>query len=560
MEVRNLQKNAVLWATGQSKRRIPALVVMTVCYTANSLLSVAFALETRQVIDSAVSGDSPVFLRACLLLALCIAAILALTTIARHLHDKLTADMDRDWKEKLLHGLLHGDYESVRAYHTGELLNRMNNDVRIFTSSMLSIVPSLASMVTKLVAAMAVLIALEPMMTLVALGGGLVVILATGLVRRRLKALNKQVSQQEGRVSGFLQETLEKLLMVQAMDVADEMERRSGILLRDRYQIQRKRKNISLLSNLCVSILSYGASFGTLAFCAYRLLHGTMSFGTLTAVSQLVGQLQGPLVNLSGIIPQYTAMAAAAERLWELESLKQEPVTRKDPAVLMENATALSGKGLTFAYDRDPVFTQGEFTVPLGAFAVVTGPSGIGKSTLLKLLLGIFPYGGSLALDRPGDPISLDRSTRRLFAYVPQGNLLLSGTLRENLTITRTDATEEEIRQAIYVSNMDAYLDTLPHGLDTVMGESGAGLSEGQAQRLSIARAVLSQAPILLLDEATSALDPDTEITVLRRLRALPGKTCIAVTHRAAAETICTHRIRIQDGKIYCESAEESSL
>lgn len=546
-----MRNGAVLWAVAQNKRRIPAMALMTAAYVGNSLLSVNFALQTRQVIDCAVAGDKAGFLTACLWLGACIAAILTLTALARHLHDKLTADLDRDWKKKLLHGLLHGNYQSVSAYHTGELLNRMNNDVRIFISSLLTIVPSLMSMVTKLIAAMAVLIALEPMMTMVVIAGGCVVLLATGLMRQRLKKFHKQVSEKEGKVSGFLQETLEKLLMVQAMDVAHEVERRAGILLEERYQLQRRRKNISLLSGLCISILSYGASFGTLAFCAYRLLHNTMTFGTFTAVSQLVGQLQGPFVNLSGIVPQYTAMAAAAERLQELDQLRGDETPQQDPGALLADASAISGEDVSFAYDREPVLKHADFSVPIGAFAVITGQSGIGKSTLLKLMLGIFtPQSGRLSLDAGGKHAPLDRSTRRLFAYVPQGNLLFSGTLRENLTITRPEATEEEIRQAVYVSNMDAYLDDLPQGLDTVVGESAAGLSEGQAQRLSIARAVLSGAPVLLLDEATSALDPGTEMTVLTRLRELPGKTCFAVTHRSAAESVCTHRLSIREGAI----------
>ena len=170
--------------------------------------------------------------------------------------------------------------------------------------------------------------------------------------------------------------------------------------------------------------------------------------------------------------------------------------------------------------------------------------------SLLKLLLGIFrPESGRLYL-QGAEQLTLDRSTRRLFAYVPQGNLLLSGTLRENLTIVKPDATEEELQQAVYVGAMEEFLPQLPKGLDTVLGESGAGLSEGQAQRLAIARAVLGGAPVLLLDECTSALDADTEQKVLQRIRALPDRTCIAVTHRSAAIDLCDWRLEVLDGKI----------
>ena len=198
------------------------------------------------------------------------------------------------------------------------------------------------------------------------------------------------------------------------------------------------------------------------------------------------------------------------------------------------------------------------FRLPKGTFVAVTGPSGIGKSTLLKLMLGIFqPLSGKLCLETiNGQQKTLDRTTRRLFAYVPQGNLLFSGTLRDNLLLTQPQADEEQIKNAIYVSCMDRFLHQLPDGLDTMLGENAYGLSEGQAQRLAIARAVLGGAPILLLDECTSALDAETEQQVLQRLSEMPGKTCIAVTHRTAALTIADLQLEVEDGVIRCNKRE----
>jgi ATP-binding cassette subfamily B protein len=197
------------------------------------------------------------------------------------------------------------------------------------------------------------------------------------------------------------------------------------------------------------------------------------------------------------------------------------------------------------------VFKGASFRIPKGSFAVITGSSGIGKSTLLKLLLGIFPLEqGGLYAHCQDKKIPMGRGTRKLFAYVPQGNLLLSGSLRENLLIVKPDATEDEIAQALYVSAMDECLHQFPHGLDTVLGENHAGLSEGQAQRLAIARAVLGGAPILLLDECTSALDADTEKMVLNRLRELGDRTCIAVTHRPAAVEMCDMNLQIGENLI----------
>jgi ATP-binding cassette subfamily B protein len=251
-------------------------------------------------------------------------------------------------------------------------------------------------------------------------------------------------------------------------------------------------------------------------------------------------------------MPQYIAMLASAERLMELETIQSQKIPAgEEPHVLYSRMDAIGAENLSFSYDRDAVLRQAEFALPKGAFAAITGPSGIGKSTLLKLLLGIFkPESGGLFLQCGAERIPLDRATRRLFAYVPQGNLLLSGTLLENLTIARPDATKEQIEEAVFVSAMDDFLPQLPNGLHTVIGESAAGLSEGQAQRLAIARAVLGGAPVLLLDECTSALDPETEKKVLSRIRALPGRTCIAVTHRNAAVELCDWQLQVENGGI----------
>ena len=554
--------SSLLWVLKRIRRRIPALLLLTASGAGSAFLGVVFALGTRQVIDCAISGVREDFVRACLQQGAIILGILLCITLSRHLTERLRAELDRDWKRDLLHGLLHGDYAAVSRYHSGELINRLNNDVRIVDEGLLGALPSVVSMVTRLVSAMAVLLAMEPWFTAALFAAGAAVVIVTGLMRRKLKNLHKKVSEQDGKVSSFLQETLEKLLMVQAMDVSAEMEKRAGDLMAGRYELQRKRKNVSLFANTGVSLMAYGAAFVALVWCASELLQGRMSFGSLTAVTQLVSQLQSPFVGLSGVIPQYIAMTAAAERLMELAAIEGEPEPGEEsPRDLYERLDALCGENLTFAYDRDRILEDAAFTLPRGSFAAVTGPSGTGKSTLLKLLLGIFrPEGGRLYLDCGGEQVPLDRSTRRLFAYVPQGNLLLSGTLRENLTVTKPDATEEEIARAVYVSAMDEYLPQLPRGLDTVLGESGAGLSEGQAQRLAIARAVLSDAPILLLDESTSALDARTEKTVLERIRALPGRSCIAVTHRPAALELCDRRLEVRNGKLRISRAEEFKL
>lgn len=565
-----MKKSIIYWVLKKIKYRIGLIVVMTLANVGTSLLGVLFALNSRQLIDSAVSGERVLFGHACIRQVLLIAGMLLCISISRILREKILARLDMDWKKELMHKLLTGDYTAVSAYHSGDLVNRMTNDVRVLDEGIVSVVPNLAAMLTKLAVAALVLISLEPVFGVVILSAGGVLMLVISAMRQRLKALNKEVSQADGNVSGMMQEVLEKLLVVQALDVSGEVEKRMDKMLDQRFRTQMQRKNMSFFANTTVSVLAYGASFATLVYAASGLLQGTISFGELTALTQLISQLQGPVIQLSGIYPQYAAMTAAAERLKELLDLQEqdhriaecaatENITDNEETTtnitdLYERMISLGADQISYTYGRNQVLDQASFELPKGSFSVILGNSGIGKSTLLKLLMGIYGTDkGKLYLKLNGETeekMTLTLKQRKLFAYVPQGNLLLSGTLKENLLITNPEATQEEIENALWVSGMTDYLAELPQGLDTVLKENAGGLSEGQAQRLSIARAILSGAPILLLDEATSALDEATEQKVLTRIKGLKNRTCIMVTHRPAAVTLCDHKLEIAEMKI----------
>ena len=548
----NRNSGTLRWVIKKIQCRVPAVLCLTLVNIISALFGVMFALGTKGVIDAAIAQDTSGFARACVIQAIIILVLLLCYVLIRHLRERIHANLDRDWKKSLLHVILQSDYRSAAAYHSGELINRLNNDVRILNDGIVDLLPSLCSMVTKLVASFAVLTSLTPLFALLLLAAGALVVLFTAAFRQKLKKLHKQVSEADGKVSSILQETLEKLLIVQAMDISHEMERRVEMQLENRFEMHRKRKNISLFANTSVYVMFYGSGFAALVWCAAGILNGTITFGTMTAITQLVGQLQSPIVGLSGLLPQYVAMLAAAERLQELGSLPGTVTCRQEsPEELYSKVSRITAKNLSFTYDRDTILDDVSFSLEKGCFYAVTGPSGTGKSTLLKLILGVYtPDTGTLFLETDNETVLLDRSTRRLFAYVPQGNLLFSGTIKENLLVIKPDATDDEIAQAVHASVMDQFLTQLPQGLNTPLGEGGAGLSEGQAQRLAIARAILGGAPILLLDECTSALDAETEALLLQRLGHLENKTCIAVTHRPAAELICDGKIHMDSGKI----------
>ncbi len=532
------------WLMARIKTHIQKLVVLTVLNVLQALSGVAIAVQSKRMLDIAtkekeVAGES--FLAAALILAGFVLVFILLRLFSQHLRETLNILLDRDWKKELLSRLLHGRFQDVKAYHSGELVNRLSSDVKIVDEGIVSVVPGFAAMGARFLSATVALFILAPILTVILLSVGVFVILVTTAFRRRLKDLHKKVSAENGKANAFLQEAIEKLLMIQSMDVSGEVEKRAGKVFDDRAAVQKKRRKYSVFGMTGLSLVMSVLYYGSLIFMAVELLNGLITVGTLTAVTQLVGQMQNPIVNLSSVVQEYIAMLGSAERLRELYEIPAEE--ESEPAEIRDGSfSSIAAEHLTFTYpdEKTPALSDVSFTIPAGSFTAVAGESGIGKSTLLKLMLGIYaPDGGTLTIGER----EVSRKTRALFSYVPQGNLLLSGTLRDNILLTDPDASEEALSKALYVSDLQGFVESLPNGIDTVIGESGAGISEGQAERIAIARAVLRDAPVLLLDEATSSLDPETEKHVMDRIKALPGKTVIAVSHRPYALEIADCKV-----------------
>ena len=279
-----------------------------------------------------------------------------------------------------------------------------------------------------------------------------------------------------------------------------------------------------------------------------------MTYGTLTAVLQLISQIQTPFVSITKMFPQYYAVLASAERIMEIENItNEESIYEKiDVKQTYDKLESIRFNNIKFNYGRETVIEHGDAMLNKGDFVAIRGISGIGKSTLMKMLLGVFkPQQGTIDIClENGKTIQASPDTRCMFSYVPQGNYLFSGTIRENILMINPNASDEEVSQALKLSEIEDFIEKLPDGLDTVIGEKGLGISEGQAQRLAIARALISNAPIILLDEATSALDKNTEEKVLDNIKKLNKKTCIIITHKAAALEVCNREFIIKDKQL----------
>ncbi len=544
------RKSVKSWIWNIMRPDVGYLVALSVLSALSACCGVGFALLSRQVLDIAVgetAGD--IWLYSGFLLLLLLLQI-ALDMIVSYATSWISGRMDMRIKDTVFSALFRKQYSSVSAYHSGDLMNRVTGDVQVVVNAMATLAPRTVSFATRLVACVAVLFALDWRFTVVMLGLSGAVLFGYRVYGKKAKLLHRSCQETDGHTRAYMQESMENWMVVQSFDGGEVTRRRLAKLLRSHFSAVLRRARWSNISSGALRLVFSGGYYMALAWGAFRLSTGMLTYGTLMAFMQIVLQIRMPMVNMSGLLPQYYNMLASAERLLELENLPEEPRTAALSADAYKHLQCLRISDVYFAYDAEhPVLSGASLTIQKGEFVALAGFSGIGKSTLFKLLLGFYtPASGRVEMVTADGAAALGADTRPLFAYVPQQNMLLSGTIRENIAMFSPKVTEENLWQAAEIADIADAIRQMPDGLDTLLGERGVGLSEGQLQRLAIARAVLSGAPILLLDESTSSLDEDTEQRVLRNLRRLPGKTCLCISHRPAALNLCDRVIRVDNG------------
>lgn len=546
-------KETLIWLYKGSKRQIPFIALIVVLRTLMTVLSVVFALSSKGVIDAAISMDKNELLFRALMLVSIIVAQLIIKFIGNLIEERVYAKLEIGFKTKLYSNILRKDYEKITAHHSGDLLTRLSSDVVVVANGIISLVPSVVAMVAGVLTAFFALVALDKTFAIVFLLGGVILLIVISLFRKLLKNMHKRVQETDSEVRSFFQESIMSLLMIKVFSIEDQMDKYSEELQKEHYRARMRKRNVTIAAYTGLSFVFSFASLFALIRCAYRLYTKTITFGTLTAVLQLVNQIQSPIAGLSTVLPQYFNILASAERIIEIENLPKE---REGKRILKacdyENLESIDFENINFSYGREKIFEGAQASIKKGDFVVISGISGIGKSTLLKLLLGvIYPSEGGIYLKlNSGETVLSGKHTRELFSYVPQGNLLLSGTIRDSISMVCPGVTDDEIMDAARIAEAAEFINTLPEKLDTVIREKGAGLSEGQVQRLAVTRAILSDAPIILLDEATSALDEETEERLLRNIKELKNKTCVLISHKNAAYSICNKEIRLEDKKI----------
>ena len=511
--------------------------------------SLAFVWMSKHVVDIATGASDGSLDKAVVALA----SIMLLQVIcrvgARYWEGLLVVNAQNSIREQVFAKVMRSTWTGKDAFHSGDTISRLEEDIRVVVDFICVNLPACVITLVQLLAASAYLFFLAPRLAWVLLLIMPVAVVGSRMFFRKLRALTGEIRAGDAKVQGHMQENIQHRVLIKSVGAVAQVLEKLGLLQADVRANTIRRLNYNAVSRGFMQ-LGFAAGYALVfIWGAYGLRNGAVSYGMMVAFLQLVGQVQRPVAGLALQIPAFIRALSSEERLLELEEAEQETVAED---IVIPGAPGIRVEGLCFAYPGadDTVIDHLDFDFKPGLTTAILGPTGSGKSTLVRLVMALLKPSSGKVLLYPadgGEGVESGVATRCNFMYVPQGNSLMSGTIRQNLLLAKSDATEEEIRDVLHLAAAD-FVFECKDGLDTSCAEVGAGLSEGQAQRIAIARALLRPGGVLVLDEATSALDADTELEMLGRLaeRYHGSKTILCITHRPAATSFADAVLRIQ--------------
>lgn len=556
-------KNTTWWLWKVVGKKKWYILLLTLLQALTGMVGVLYALVFKRIVDSAVAKDAEAFKKSVIFTACIVIIQLALNAGNRWFNELAKADTENALKKRLTDNILGKDYSQVSKVHTAEWINRLTNDTTVVANGIIEIIPGLSGTIVRMVSAIIMILTLDPRLAYILLPSGIMVVVITYGVRGILKKLHKNIQEKDGKLRVYLQERISSLMIIKAFTAEEKMGQGAVKLMEEHKGARLKRNIFSNVANTGFGAMMQGMYFVGVIYVSYNIMTDRLSYGTLVAIMQLIGQVQGPFASISGYLPRWYAMLASTERLMEIEKYEndEEALDSSELRELYEELEAIGLRNAGFEYEKDEkslsVFKNLELEIKKGEYVAFTGHSGCGKSTVLKLLMSMYPLSeGTRYIKTKTTEDVITSRHRKLFAYVPQGNVLMNGTIGEVVCFAK-EKDNDKIQKVLKIACADEFVEDI----DKELGERGTGLSEGQMQRLAVARALYSDSPILLLDESTSALDDLTEKKLLENLRQLTEKTVIIVTHRKAALSICDRVLRFtENGVEEVEKGKEEQI
>ena len=551
------------WIFGYSRRFKGSIAGYTILGVMSSTLGLASAVASKYLVDVVIGRKVDQLWIAALVMLASALFSLALNNTTNRLKQRLEVDMTNVIRSDVFESVMDAGWQSLNQYSSGDILNRFHGDIGTVAGNAVSWIPTTMISLYNFLASFAVIWYYSPMMAVIALSSAPVMLLMSRYLMRKQKGFREQMMKSTSDLYSFEAETLYHLDTVKSFGVMNTFSE----TLKD---LQTQYRNITLTwnlfqihTNIFMTVIGLLVSYVAYGYALYLLWGGSITYGTMTLFLQQRGSLSGAFQSLVSIVPSFISSSVSAHRLQELMNLPREKHHGAEiPERFHEGRLTVRFSGIDFRYaeGKEPVLEESDFEARPGQITALVGPSGEGKTTVLRLLLGMIePAKGRGVFELPGgEELPITAESRRLISYVPQGNTLLKGSIAENLRLARPDATEAQLREALQMAEAWEFVEKMPEGMNSPVRERGHSLSEGQAQRVSIARALLRDAPIILMDEATSALDVETERKVLRNiLQKAPEKTFILTTHRPTVLSMCDKVYRVVDRKITQLGQEE---
>lgn len=538
----------VKWMWKYSIPYIPTLALMMFLSLASSGISVGSAVVTQRLIDNATAG---VVIRNNIILYVVIIIVMQIMSILSSLLSVIVLEkFSFGVRKQIFDKILHSCYHNVSRYHTGDLMTRLTSDTQNVADGISTLIPQIIVLIFEFLMTFVVLMLYDPALAVFAVILGPIGALGSVWLGKKLKRLQVKVQESESNYRSFIHESLSNILIIKSFRTEEYSCERLEELRNERLHWVVKKTKVGLVASSTLSLTFQIGYIVALAWGALKLSAKTITYGTMSVFLTLVNRIQSPIIQLAQTVPKIVRVLASAGRVMEIQNL---PMEQTEDMTIAPKDIGLKVQDMSFGYTEDLLFDHADVEIHPGEFVAIVGTSGIGKTTLVRLIMSFMNhYSGNITFyNSGGEQVETNANSREFMSYVPQGNTLFSGTIAHNLEMGKRDATEEEMAEALRAAAAWEFVQELPQGMYTVIGERGFGISEGQAQRIAIARALIKKAPFLVLDEATSSLDEKTEIKVLEGIRNCSyHPTCLLITHRRSVLRYCDREITIEDCKI----------